>query len=216
MPRRTPGPAASPPAGRGRTGRRPGGEDTRGRILEAARGAFGERGYDGATVRDVAARAGVDPALVHHYFGTKQRLFVAASEFPVDVAEVVPRLLAGGRAGLGERFVRFVVGLWDSPEVRPLLLGVVRSATTDEVAAGMMRRLLAEGPFLALATAIDRPDATTRATLAGSQLIGIVMARYIVGVEPLASMSADAIAAAVGPTIDRYLFGDLTAEGPGR
>jgi AcrR family transcriptional regulator len=160
-------------------------------------------------MRDVAARAGVDPALVHHYFGTKQRLFIAATEFPVDVAEVVPRLLAGGHAGLGERFVRFVVELWDRPDVRPLLLGVVRSATTDEVAAGMMRRLLAEGPFLALATAIDRPDASLRATLAGSQLIGVVMARYIVGVEPLASMSPGAIATAVGPTIERYLFGDI-------
>jgi AcrR family transcriptional regulator len=198
---------------RRRTGRRPGAEDTRGRILEAARSAFGERGYDGATVRDVAARAGVDPALVHHYFGTKQRLFIAATEFPVDVTEVVPRLLDGGRAGLGERFVRFVVELWDRPDVRPLLLGVVRSASTDEVAAGMMRSLLAEGPFLALATAIDRPDAVTRATLAGSQLIGVVMARYIVQVEPLASMSPGAIAAAVGPTIERYLFGEIGGDG---
>ena len=105
----------------------------------------------------MAARAGVDAALVHHYFGTKQRLFMAASEFPVDVAEVVPRLLAGPREGLGERFVRFVVELWDRPEVRPLLMGIVRSASTDPVAAGMMRRLLAEGPFLALARAIDAP-----------------------------------------------------------
>lgn len=192
-----------------RTGRRPGRGDTRGRILDAARGAFGERGYDGATVREIAAKAGVDPALVHHYFGTKQRLFIAASEFPVDVAEVVPRLLAGGRDGLGERFVRFVVEVWDRPDVRPLLLGVVRSASTDEIAAGMMRTLLAEGPFLALAKAIDRPDATARASLAGSQLIGLVMARYIVKVESLASMSTGAIAAAVGPTIERYLYGDL-------
>ena len=192
-----------------RTGRRPGSEDTRGRILVAARKAFGERGYDGATVRDVAARASVDPALVHHYFGTKQQLFLAASEFPVDVAEVVPRLLAGPRDGMGERFVRFVVELWDRPEVQPLLMGIVRSASTDKVAAGMMRRLLAEGPFLALARAIDAPDAPLRATLAGSQLMGLVMARYVVELDPLATMTPAELATALGPTIERYLVGDL-------
>jgi len=201
-------------AGR-RTGRRPGSEDTRGRILAAARAAFGDRGYEGATVRDVAARAGVDPALVHHYFGTKQRLFLAATEFPVDVAEVVPRLLAGPREGMGERFVRFVVELWDRPEVRPLLMGVVRSASTDPVAAGMMRRLLAEGPFLALARGIDQPDAHLRATLAGTQLMGLVMARYVVGLEPIASMAPAELAAAVGPAIERYLVGDVDGAADG-
>lgn len=192
-----------------RTGRRPGSADTRGRILAAARAAFGERGYDGATVRDVAARASVDPALVHHYFGTKQQLFLAASEFPVDVAEVVPRLLAGPRDGMGERFVRYVVELWDRPEVQPLLMGIVRSASTDKVAAGMMRRLLAEGPFLALARAIDLPDARLRATLAGTQLMGLVLARYVILVEPLATMTPAELATMLGPTMDRYLVGDL-------
>ncbi len=192
-----------------RTGRRPGSADTRGRILAAARAAFGERGYDGATVRDVAARASVDPALVHHYFGTKQQLFLAASEFPVDVAEVVPRLLAGPRDGMGERFVRYVVELWDRPEVQPLLMGIVRSASTDKVAAGMMRRLLAEGPFLALARAIDLPDARLRATLAGTQLMGLVLARYVILVEPLATMTPAELATMLGPTMDRYLAGDL-------
>jgi AcrR family transcriptional regulator len=148
----------------------------------------------------------VDPALVHHYFGTKQRLFIAAMRFPVDVSEVVPRLLAGGGPGVGERFVRFVVELWDRPEVRPMLLGVVRSASTDEVAAGMMRQLLTEGPLLALASAVPGEDAKLRATLAGSQLIGLVLARYIVRVEPLASMSPDDVATAIGPVIERYLF----------
>jgi AcrR family transcriptional regulator len=193
---------------RGR-GRRPGGGDTRARILDAARSAFGERGFDGASIREVAARAGVDPALVHHYFGTKQRLFVAATEFPVDIDEVLPRLLAGGEDGVGERFVRFVVELWDRPEVRPTLLGVVRSASTDPVAAAMLRSLLAEGPLLALARVSGRPDAAARASLAGSQLIGLVLARYVVGVQPLASMSTDEVAAAVGPTLQRYLFGEV-------
>jgi AcrR family transcriptional regulator len=196
--------------GRRRTGRRPGAADTRGRILDAARGVFGRAGYDGASVRAIAAEAGVDPALVHHYFGSKQRLFLAAMEFPIDPAVVLPRVLAEGpRATLGERFVAFVVALWDRPDVRPLLTGVVRSATTDPVAAGMARRFLAEGPFLALASATDRPDASLRAALAGSQMIGLAIARYVVGVEPLASLAPEGVARLVGPAVQRYLDGDL-------
>jgi AcrR family transcriptional regulator len=198
-----------------RTGRRPGSEDTRGRILGAAREAFGERGYEGATVRDIAARAGVDGALVHHYFGTKQQLFVAASEFPVDPAEIVPRMIAGPPERMGERVVLAVVGLWDRPELRPLLLGIVRSATTDPVAAGMARRLLAEGPFLALARALDVPDAEVRATLAGTQLIGLAIARYVIGLEPVASMTPAELAEAVGPTLGRYLSGEVRLTEPG-
>jgi AcrR family transcriptional regulator len=183
--------------------------DTRGRILDAARASFGDRGYDGATVRDVAARAGVDAALVHHYFGTKQRLFVAAMQFPVDFATLVPRLLDGPRSGLGERFLRFGLELWDQPEVRPLLLGIFRSATTDPVAAAMLRGLLVAGPFMALAKAIELPDAQLRATLAGTQFIGLVLARYVIGVEPLATLDRERLVRSVAPTIQRYLTGDL-------
>jgi hypothetical protein len=134
---------------------------------------------------------------------------LAASEFPVDLAEIVPRMIAGPPEGMGERVVRTVVELWDRPELRPLLLGIIRSATTDPVAAGMARRLLAEGPFLALAHAVDLPDADVRATLAGTQLIGLAIARYVIGLEPIASMTPDDLAEAVGPTIGRYLAGDV-------
>jgi AcrR family transcriptional regulator len=194
---------------RRRPGRRPGSADTRGRILGAARAAFGDHGFDGATVRGIAARAGVDPALVHHYFGTKQRLFVAAMEFPVDVGATFAALAAGPRETIGERIVRTFVDVWDRPEVRPMVLGLVRSAATDPVAAGMFRRLLAEGPLLALASAVEAPDAGLRATLVGTQLIGIAMARYVAVLEPIASLRPDELATAVGPTLTRYLLGDL-------
>jgi AcrR family transcriptional regulator len=190
-------------------GRRPGSTDTRGRILEAARAAFAERGFDGATMREIATRAGVDAALVHHYFGTKQRLFVAAMELPIDFAVVVPRLLDGPPAKLGERFVGYILELWDRPEIRPMLLGLVRSATTDPVAGAMMRRLLEEGPLLAIASALDRPDARLRASLAGSQFVGLLLARFVVGVEPLASADRAVVVSVMGPTIQRYLVGDL-------
>lgn len=194
------------------SGRRPGTEDTRSRVLLAARTSFGERGFDGATIRDVAQRAGVDPALVHHYFGSKQQLFVAAMEFPWDLPVMVSRILDGPRDELGARLARHVLELWEAPAFRPLLLGVVRSATTDPIAAAMLRQLLAEGPFLALARATDRPDAALRATLAGSQLIGLALARYVVAVEPLASAPPEVLVRAIAPTLQRYLTGDL-AEG---
>jgi AcrR family transcriptional regulator len=167
---------------------------------------------DGTTIRGIAARAGVDPALVHHYFGSKQQLFVAAMELPVDLDAVVPGLLAGPPDELGYRIATFVLELWGAPHTRPLMLGIVRSAASDAVAAQLLRQILAEGPFAAIAKAIDRPDAELRATLVGSQLVGLAMARYIVGAEPLASAPVEVVARAVGPTIQRYLAGELADE----
>ena len=129
----------------------------------------------------------------------------------MDFETVVPGLLEGPREELGERFVRFLLDLWEAPAMRPLMLGIIRSATTDPVAAGMLRQGLAEGPLLALARAIDRPEAPLRAALAGSQLVGLMMARYVVGVEPLASAPRETIVRTIGPTIQRYLTGDLDA-----
>lgn len=200
----------------GRTGRRPGEPDTRTHILEAARAEFGRRGFEGATIRAIAARAGVDPALVHHYFGPKQRLFVATMEtgFPIDFAAAVAGVVDGPRGSIGERLVRYVLGVWEAPEMRPVVLGLLRSAASDPVAAGMVRRMLAEGPFLALARAIDLPDARMRATLVGTQLIGLLMARYVVEVEPLASSDVETIARMAGPSVQRYLDGDPGASAP--
>ena len=154
-------------------------------------------------------QAGVDPALVHHYFGSKQQLFVAAMELPVDLEADVPRLLDGPPDELGRRIARFVLDLWELPGTRPLMFGLIRSATTDPVAARMLRGVLQEGPFAALARATDRPDADLRATLVGSQLIGLAMARYIVKVEPIASLPREELVEAIGPTIQRYLAGEL-------
>jgi AcrR family transcriptional regulator len=204
-----PGSGAARPARGRRTGRRPGGADTRGRILAAARAEFAGRGFEGATIRAIAAAAGVDPALVHHYFGSKQRLFIAAMELPVDFDAAVAGTLAGPPELLGERLVRMVLSLWEGPSARSLMLGLVRSAASDEIAAGMLRGVLAQGPFLALARTIDLPDAPVRAALVGTQIVGLAMARYVVRVEPIASMDADPLARMVGPTIQRYLTGDL-------
>jgi AcrR family transcriptional regulator len=192
-----------------RSGRRAGGADTRGQILDAARQVFGEQGFENASVRKVAGRAGVDPALVHHYFGTKQALFLAAMELPIDFNALVDRVMAGPRREMGARLVRQTLELWEDPGTRSLLMGIVRSATTDAVAAEMLRELLSRGPVLALTRAGGSPDAALRATLAGSQIVGLAMARYVIGVEPLASATNDQVVRAIGPTLQRYLAGRL-------
>jgi AcrR family transcriptional regulator len=178
---------------------------TRERILAAARASFEERGYDGASIRDVAARAGVDSALVHHYFGSKQQLFVAAMELPFDPAVEVPRLAVGDPERLGERLAAFVLDAWEDPHVRPVIVGLIRSAVSDPIAASMLRDLIVTGPLPAIAAVAGGPDADLRAELAGSQLIGLVLARHVLGVEPLASTDLASLARLLGPALQHYL-----------
>jgi hypothetical protein len=118
-------------------------------------------------------------------------------------------VLDGPRDEMGARFATAFLELWEQPATQPLLLGVVRSATTDPVAASMLRQVLTDGPLLALAGAADQSDAALRVTLAGSQLIGLVLARYVMRVEPIASAPREVLVRAIAPTIQRYLTGDL-------
>ena len=199
-----------------RTGRRPGASGTREAILAAARRAFAERGYQHATIRQVAELAGVDPALVHHYFGTKQGLFVAAVQLPVNPVERLSAVLADDPERVGERLVETFLAIWDHATDRSPLLTLVRSAVGDGDAAAMLREFITAEILGPIASRLGSPDAPLRATLVGSQLIGLAMARYIVKVEPLASAPAAQVAAAVGPTIQRYLTGDLSVVAPAR
>jgi AcrR family transcriptional regulator len=194
-----------------RTGRRPGVSGTREAILDAARRAFAEHGYQHATIRGVADLAGVDPALVHHYFGTKQELFVAAVQLPVNPVEQLMAVLAEDPDQAGRRMVETFLSVWDHAATQNPLLALVRSAVGDEHAAAMLREFITEEVLGQVAHRLGGADARLRATLAGSQIIGLAMARYIIKVEPLASAPAAQVAAAVGPTLQRYLTGDLAA-----
>jgi AcrR family transcriptional regulator len=198
------------PGPRARTGRRPGVTGTRERILEAARYLFGERGLDATTIRAIGSHADVDPALVHHYFGTKERLFIAAMQFPFDSLTATATVLAAGVDGIGERMVRLVLSTLASPEIQPRIIGLLRSAVSDPTAAAMARELIVRQGLMEVARAISPSQPELRAQLVGSHLMGLVMARYILRVEPLASADLDAVAAAVGPTIQRYLVGDIS------
>lgn len=192
-----------------RTGRRPGASGTREAILAAARRVFAGHGYQRATVRGVAELAGVDPALVHHYFGTKQALFVAAVQLPVNPVEQLSALLAGDRERVGQRLIEVFLSVWDHAANASPMLALVRSAVADEQAAAMLREFITEEVLGRIARELGSADAELRATLVGSQLIGLMMARYIIKVEPLASAPPAQVAAAVGPTMQRYLTGDL-------
>ncbi len=187
-----------------RTGRRPGLGGTRERILAAARSDFGKAGYEGTTIRGIAAQAKVDPALVMHYFDSKDGVFRAAMQFPVDPAEFIPRLLAPGLDGLGERLVRFFVDTWDSPAGSPLL-GLIRSVVGNEEAAAQLREFVTREVLGRLARALELDQPQLRAALVAGQLVGLAMLRYVVRVEPLASASAAELVAWLGPTLQRYL-----------
>src|SRR5690348_1146815 len=186
-----------------RTGRRRGRPDTRETILAAALDVFGERGFDGASIRAIAAAAGVDPALVHHYFGTKEKLFLATVQAPIDPDEILPRVLPGDVNGLGERIVRTFLSVWDDPVQGSAALALFRTAIRHDWSARMLREFLTT-QILRKAIAqvpMDPDEAPMRATLVASQIFGLVGIRYLLKVEPLSKASADEVAAMVGPTL---------------
>jgi AcrR family transcriptional regulator len=191
------------------SGRRPGTSGTREGIVDAARRSFGEFGYERTTMRAIASEAGVDPALVVHFFGSKQQLFVSVVELPFAPEEVLPRILAGERDAVGERFARFIVGVLEDEDARSVLTGMVRAAASEPEAARMLRELISRRVFAAIAGSLGLEDAELRAALVGSQVVGLVVARHIVEVEPLASLDADELVAAIGPNLQRYLVGPL-------
>lgn len=187
-----------------RTGRRPGSGGTRDRILAAARSDFGRVGYEGATIRGIAGRAKVDPALVLHYFDSKDGVFRAAVQFPIDPAEFIPKLLEPGLDGLGERLTRFFVEAWDSPAGSPLI-AVIRSVVGNEEAAALMRDFVSREVLGRIARALDLDQPQLRASLVATQLVGLAMLRYVIRLEPIASARVDDIVTWLGPTLQRYL-----------
>ncbi len=192
-----------------RTGRRPGPTTTRQAIAAAARRQFSALGYDRTTMRGVASEAGVDPALVVHFFGSKQRLFLEVVELPVDPAAVVEQIADGPRSEIGQRLAAFLLGVFENADLRDRWVAMIRAAASDPEAAKVLRGILETRLLTPLAEELGMEDARFRATLAGSQVVGLGMARYVVGVEPLASASPQKLAAAVAPTLQRYLTGPL-------
>ncbi|WP_166356239.1 TetR family transcriptional regulator [Phytoactinopolyspora limicola] len=189
-----------------RRGRPPGGQSSRGGILAAARAEFEEQGYNNATVRAIARRANVDPAMIHHYFGTKENLFLAAMDISVSPDELVESLAGGPREELGERAVRTFLRFWGDPRTRGPLLGLLRSAMTNEMAALLLRQFLARVVLSRVLVVFeDVPDGRLRAEALAAQLVGIGILRFVVKLEPIASASDEELIALVGPVVQGYL-----------
>ena len=152
---------------------------------------------------------------MHHYFGSKDKLFLAAIEAPADPADLLPEVLAGGRDDLGRNVVRLLLRVWDGP-MRPAALALVRSAVTNEWTAKLLREFLVTQVLRRVVGTLEMParEREIRGALAASQLIGLVVGRYVLKIEPLVSASPEWLAATIGPNIQRYLTGDI--ELPGR
>jgi AcrR family transcriptional regulator len=196
-------------AERKRPGRPPGVSDARERILASAREMFARNGIDKTSIRAVAADAGVDPALVHHYFGTKRQLFAAAIRIPVNPMQVLGPLRETPIQELGYRLPSLLLPLWDS-EMGKGFIAELRSALAGS-GVSLFRAFLQEVIAVEVGSRVDNPPGTgmIRIQFVATQLVGVVMARYILELEPFKSLPVEQIAETIAPNIQRYLTGDL-------
>lgn len=177
---------------------------TRAAILDAARRLFAERGHGATTIRDIAAEAGIDPALVMRYFGSKDELFVRAAEFELKL----PALDKVDRDKVGEALLRHFLGVWEGPQANQGMAVLLRSAASNEMSADKMREVFAAQVLPALARIGSRATAGRRAGLVASQLLGLALCRYVLVIPPVAQMAFEDLVRHVAPTVQRYAVGD--------
>lgn len=189
-------------------GRRPASEDTRAALVEAARVEFTERGFEGATVRAIAQRANVDPAMVNHWFGGKEGLFVAAMEFPLDPEKILRSVLDGDPERSAERILRTFLSAWDA-EGGGALAALMRSVASQAKAAQMMREIIGRVIFGRIVSSVAADQLELRAALCATQIAGLALIRYVIRLEPLASAEHDTVVTAIAPNLQRYLTGAL-------
>ncbi len=217
---------AAPGAGSGPgPGRRTGTSTTRAAIAAAAQARFAEHGYDGASLRGIAREAGVDPALITYFFGSKQRLFAEVVELPVDPETVLTRVLDGDPAGVGRRLATLLTEVFADDDARTRFVAIIRSAAQSAAVAAALRERLTRDvlePVAArvregvrardaepLGAAAARDEARLRAGLVMSQVAGLIFARHVIGLEALARATADELVTALAPTLQRYLAEEL-------
>ncbi|TMS54984.1 TetR/AcrR family transcriptional regulator [Mycobacterium sp. DBP42] len=186
-------------------GRRPGQSGTREELVATARQMFAEGGYDKTSLRDIATAAGVDPALIRHYFGSKAELFRAAVGWPFDPEQFSDRILGDTETGLAERLARLFFELWEQPDTRAPLLAILRGAATHEESAALVRQFIEQRLYPQIATALTGADAELRVDLAMGQLLGIAYLRHILRIEPIASQSVEELIARAVPAVRVHL-----------
>jgi AcrR family transcriptional regulator len=189
-------------------GRRPGNPDTRQVLLDTARRMFADAGYDKTSVRDIAARAGVDPALIRHYFGSKAELFRATMGWPFEPAQVAAQVMGAGRDEIGARLTHVFFDAWEHPDSRAPLLAILRGAATHEQSATLVRQFIQGQLYRQMADQLRIPDAELRIDLAMAQLLGIAYLRHILRVEPIASTPVEELVARMAPVIAAHLTAD--------
>ncbi|MCK1798267.1 TetR family transcriptional regulator [Streptomyces sp. XM4193] len=184
------------------------GADRRSRILRSARTEFADRGYDKASVRAIARGAEVDPALVHHYFGTKERVFEAAVETALaPLRQRLGRLRAVPPEELGEQVTGFFLGVWENPDTREPLIALVRSAVNNDTAARIFRGVVTRLLLPRIAGAVDRAERELRVELAVAQLVGTALLRYVIRIEPLADADPRELVRRLAPVVQHHLLG---------
>ncbi|MFI6828955.1 MULTISPECIES: TetR family transcriptional regulator [unclassified Kribbella] len=191
----------------GRAGRRPGGPDTRGEILRAARESFADKGFTATSIRAIAREAAVDAALVHHYFDSKDELFIEAMAIPVDPRRIAARIIDGPRDELGRRIATAFLGVWESAEGQQRMKAIVRSVVSSDEVARIMREGITRMIIQPVSKMLDVPDAQLRVTLVATQLIGLAMARYLIELEPVASVDLATLIDRLGPVLQLHLTG---------
>lgn len=192
-------------AKRGR-GRPLGGSDSRERILAAAAVEFEHGGYDATTIRAIAARAGVDPALVHHHFGSKADLFGTVVDVPFRPDKAIPEILAGPREEVGERIVRYLLTSLEEPTRKRRAVALVRTAVGSKAGSSLLVGFMSRELLLKIAEQLDVPDAQVRTGLVASQVVGLLIARYVLELPGVADASVEDVVGRVGPTLQRYLY----------
>lgn len=198
----TPAPASP---SRRTPGRRPGGPDTRGEIVSAAREAFADKGFAATSLRAVARQAGVDAALVHHYFGSKDELFIEAMALPLDPRQVAAGILDGPRAELGRRIVTIFLGVWETDEGRQRMTAMLRSVVTSDEVARLMREGMTKLILEPVSQFLDGPDAKLRVGLIAGHVIGVALTRYVIELESVATADLSTLVERIAPAIQQYV-----------
>ena len=188
-----------------RTGRRPGISTTRATILEIARRTFADAGYAGASMRAIAAEAGVDPSVVVHFFGSKDGLFQAAVGWPFDPTGLTQEVESKAEGDIGAGLARTFLRYWDDPKTGPSLLAMLRSAMAHPTSAALLREFLARNMFATVTELVQGDDVALRVDLAAGQLVGVAVLRYGLRVEPIASQSVEELVEWLAPVLNGYL-----------
>ncbi len=192
----------------------PGPRDERGvlaaRILAAARDEFAQHGWAGTAIRAVARTADVDPALIYHYFGSKEGLLDAATTPPQKWLDAVAATWATPKADLGRQLIRTVLDTWADEEVGPILRAVVLTAAHEDKTREKLRLIVERGLIGGSTLGADEDERLRRSGLIATQLIGFALLRYVWKIEPIASMSEDQVVAAMAPNLQRYVEGDIS------